>query len=95
VVQEKSAAASKWQQKAKDAESKLVAEQVTFSTQQKEYVALVSFVQGPAKKPLVSCSISRYVYLLPWTSAHNLQFAGILGAEVEMNEVSSPYCMGP
>jgi hypothetical protein len=58
VVQEKSAAASKWQQKAKDVESKLAAEEATFSMQQKEYAALVSSVQGPAGKPLVSGSIS-------------------------------------
>jgi hypothetical protein len=54
VVQEKSAAASKWQQRAKDAESKLVADQATISAQQKEYAALVSSMQGPVGKPLVS-----------------------------------------
>jgi hypothetical protein len=32
--------------------------------------------------------------MVPLASAHNLPFAGILGAEVSMNDVSVPYCLG-
>jgi hypothetical protein len=46
VVQEKLAAASKWRQRAKDAESKLAAEQATIPSQRKAYAALMSSVQG-------------------------------------------------
>jgi hypothetical protein len=44
VVQERSAAADDWHRRAKDAESKLIAERATIASQQEEYAALVSFV---------------------------------------------------
>jgi hypothetical protein len=50
VVWEKTTVANEWQQRAKDAESKLAAEQVAVSMQHKEYAALESSVQGSCQK---------------------------------------------
>jgi hypothetical protein len=44
VVQERSAAADDWHRRAKDVESKLIAERATVASQQEEYATLVSFV---------------------------------------------------
>jgi hypothetical protein len=51
------AAASNWQWKANDAESKLAIERATIASQREEYAALVSSVQGSAGKRLVSGSV--------------------------------------
>jgi hypothetical protein len=95
VVHEKTAATNSWQRKAKDTESKLAVERATVASQREEYAAFVSSVQGSCRKAFGQwLNFLIYICLLPLASAHGLQFAGILGAEGVMNEISAPECLG-